>query len=140
MTFPGETTEPSPKEDVLSAFQNRRGDETRDILSQHAMGLAKQTSGGSALGLDTAVVAGTGFVAGSAATALGEYALGRAVEPLSKVGGAIAFGLLGRGDVAASILYAPRLPWYSLLTPKPIVIGGLAVAAIAGISYEALKK
>ncbi len=59
MTFPGETTEPSPKEDVLSAFQNRRGDETRDILSQHAMGLAKQTSGGSALGLDTAVVAGT---------------------------------------------------------------------------------
>jgi hypothetical protein len=140
MTFPGEISEPSPKEDVLSAFQNKRGDETRDILSQHAMGLARPASGESALGLDTAVVAGGGFLAGSAATAIGEYALGRAVEPLSKVGGAIAFGFLGRGDVAASILYAPRLPWYSLLTPKPIAIGGLAIAAIAAISYEALKK
>jgi hypothetical protein len=82
------------------------------------------------------IAAGTGFAGGAALTAAGEIGLMKVAEPIARPLGALAFSFLGGGRAAEAIMSAPKLTALECLTPKPILIGGLAAAAVAVGAYE----
>lgn len=127
MTKPDSTLQPAGAEQKTPVIENALPKMDFTLHSVHNPDLTTD-----------ALVAGTGFVASGVATAAGEYAILRTAEPFAKILGALAFAPLS-GHVAANIYFAPRLPWYTLITPKPVLAGAAIGATMAVGGYELYK-
>ena len=106
-----------------------------ESLSQHAFALTKHDHELR----DVGIAAGTGFIAGGALTAAGEYGLMKAFEPAGRMMGVLAFSMLGAGRFAGDIATGPALTAAECITPKYVLAGGLIAAGVVAGGYEFYK-
>lgn len=141
MTLPGDAAFGGKAENP-SLFQDEANAASLALSRQSqtlGFGLARVKDDPLPVDTTTIITAGTAFVGGAALTAAGQFGLIRATESIFNAAGSELATAVGANPTRATLRLVEPLPWFKAITPKPALIGGTIVAALAVGTYEGYK-